>query len=80
MLEYTVETLVHLYDSLNAQVLSAVDQLTEAEQICVCLEDPHKEDFMRARQRLEDRVDKLTKMRDNVEILLERFIEAEVAE
>ncbi len=80
MIEYTIETLVHLYDSLNAQVLSAVQQLTESNQIGICADDPHKEAFEQACQRLEDRVDRLTKMRNNIEILLERLIEAEVAE
>ena len=82
MVEYTVETLVHLYDSLNGQIEIACDDLNDFMNIGF---DPDiRDDVMAeieaAHIRTEKRLKKLTSMRDDVEELLNKILKAEVNE
>ena len=82
MVEYTVETLVHLYDSLNGQIESVQSDLNDFTHIGF---DPNLRDEVRAEvetahTKTEKRLEKLTSMRDDVEELLNKILKAEVAE
>jgi hypothetical protein len=82
MIEYTVETLVHLYDSLNGQIESVQSDLNDFTHIGF---DPNLRDEVRAEIeaahiKTEKRLEKLTSMRDDVEELLNKILKAEVNE
>lgn len=82
MVEYTVETLVHLYDSLNNQIESVQNDLNDFMRIDF---DPNLRDEVRAEieaahAKTEKRLEKLTGMRDKVEHLINKILEAEVNE
>jgi hypothetical protein len=82
MVEYTVETLVHLYDSLNGQIENVQSDLNDFTHIGF---DPNLRDEVRAEIeaahiKTEKRLEKLTSMRDDVEELLNKILKAEVAE
>jgi hypothetical protein len=82
MVEYTVETLVHLYDSLNGQIESVQSDLNDFTHIGF---DPNLRDEVRAEieaahTKTEKRLEKLISMRDDVEELLNKILKAEVAE
>ena len=82
MVEYTVETLVHLYDSLNGQIESAQSDLNDFTHIGF---DPNLRDEVRAEieaahTKTEKRLEKLVSMRDDIEELLNKILKAEVAE
>ena len=81
VVEYSVETLVHLYDSLNSQIESLREDIKEAGNIGLCAEDISAyEAFQNAYEIMLKRADKLEKMRNNVEELLEKILKAEVGE
>ena len=82
MVEYTVETLVHLYDSLNYQIEKVLDTLRDFNKICV---DPHlveeyRDDLEAQQAGVQARLEKLQVMRNNVEKLLDKILKAEVEE
>ena len=82
MVEYTVETLVHLYDSLNSQIEIIQNDLDDFMHIGF---DPNLRDDVRAEieaahTKTEKRLEKLTSMRDDVEELLNKILKAEVNE
>jgi len=82
MVEYTVETLVHLYDSLNDQIEKVLETLRDFNSICV---DPHlaeeyKNDLGIKQHFVQMRLEKLCTMRNNVEELLDKILKAEVKE
>lgn len=82
MVEYTVDTLVHLYDSLNNQIAEVIYNLTEFNKVSI---DPNLVDQCRAEiekehKKATDRLDRLTAMRDDVEELLNKILKAEVNE
>ena len=82
MVEYTVETLVHLYDSLNGQIENVQSDLNDFTHIGF---DPNLRDEVRAEieatyTKTEKRLEKLTSMRDDVEELLNKILKAEVSE
>ena len=82
MVEYTVDTLVHLYDSLNNQIAEVIYNLNEFSKVSI---DPHLVDQCRANiekeyKKATDRLDRLTAMRDDVEELLNKILKAEVNE
>ena len=82
MVEYTVDTLVHLYDSLNYQIESVRSDL--ADFMCTSF-DPNLRDEVRAEieaahTKTEKRLEKLISMRDDVEELLNKILKAEVNE
>lgn len=82
MVEYTVETLVHLYDSLNGQIESVQSDLNDFMHIGF---DPNLRDEVRAEieaahTKTEKRLEKLISMRDDVEELLNKILKAEVSE
>ena len=76
MVEYTVDTLVHLYDSLNYQIESARSDLNEFLSVHF---DPDLRDEVRAEieaahTKTEKRLEKLVSMRDDVEELLNKIL------
>ena len=82
MVEYTVETLVHLYDSLNDQIEKVLETLRDFNSICV---DPHlaeeyRESLESEHRGVQARLEKLSQMRNNVEELLDKILKAEVKE
>jgi len=82
MVEYTVETLVHLYDSLNNQIEGAKNDLNDFMHIGF---DPNLRDEIMAELesahiKTEKRLEKLTGMRDGVEELINKILKAEVNE
>jgi flagellar motility protein MotE (MotC chaperone) len=82
MVEYTVETLVHLYDSLNGQIENVQSDLNDFMRVDF---DPNLRDEVRAEieaahTKTEKRLEKLISMRDDVEELLNKILKAEVAE
>ena len=82
MVEYTVETLVHLYDSLNSQIEAVQNDLNDFMHIGF---DPNLRAEVRAEieavhTKTEKRLEKLTSMRDDVEELLNKILKAEVNE
>ena len=82
MVEYTVDTLVHLYDSLNNQIETVQNDLNDFLHIGF---DPNLRDEVRAEieaahTKTEKRLEKLISMRDDVEELLNKILKAEVAE
>ena len=82
MVEYTVETLVRLYDSLNGQIEKALAALREYNNVSL---DPHlaeeyKESLELEHKSVRARLDKLVQMRNNVEELLDKILKIEVTE
>ena len=73
MAEYTVDTLVHLYDSVNSQIAEAQSDLNDCMQINF---DPttKNEAIDLICERKEKRLEKLYSLRDNVEELLARLL------
>ena len=82
MVEYTVDTLVHLYDSLNEQIESAKSDIAEYLQVSfnLTLSDETRAEVKATRTKAEKRLEKLISMRDNVEELLNKILKTEVAE
>ena len=80
MVEYTVDTLVHLYDSLNNQIAEVIDIISEGNKIGYDpnLAEHYVKELNRQHQILENRLERLNKMRDNVEELLNKILTAEV--
>ena len=80
MVEYSVETLVHLYDSLNDQITDLLDTLHECNSIGYDphLEEHYREEIERQQRKLNDRLSMLGAMREKVEIILNRILTAEV--
>ena len=82
MVEYTVDTLVHLYDSLNAQIVEVIDNLNEFSKVST---DPHLVDQCRADiekeyKKATDRLNRLTDMRNDTEVLLQKILKVERVE
>ena len=82
MVEYTVETLVHLYDSLNGQIEKILNDLRECNS---AITSPNLSTDCRNRLNteikwLDERRIKLTLIRENVEELFSRILKAEVSE
>ena len=82
MVEYTVETLVHLYDSLNNQIESIRSDLDDFNHIGFSpnLTDEYRAEIEAVHRRTEKRFEKLIDMRDDVENLLNKILKAEVSE
>ena len=82
MVEYTVDTLVHLYDSLNYQIESARSDLNEFMQVGLNpdLREEVIAEIEAAHIKTEKRLEKLVSMRDDVEELLNKILKAEVNE
>ncbi len=82
MVEYTVDTLVHLYDSLNGQIERAQSDLNELINVDFSsdLNDSVMAEIEAAHIRTEKRLEKLISMRDNVEELLNKILKVEVNE
>ena len=82
MVEYTVDTLVHLYDSLNGQIEIAQSDLNEFINVDFSsdLSDNVMAEIEAAHLRTEKRLEKLISMRDNVEELLNKIVKVEVNE
>ena len=82
MVEYTVDTLVHLYDSLNNQIAEVIYNLNEFSKVSINpnLADHYHADIEKEYKKATDRLDRLTAMRDDVEELLNKILKAEVAE
>jgi len=82
MVEYTVDTLVHLYDSLNNQIESVQSDLNEFMQVGfdLTLRDEVRAEIEVAHIKAEKRLEKLVSMRDDVEELLNKILKAEVNE
>jgi len=72
MAEYTVDTLVHLYDSVNSQIAEAQSDLNDCMHIDF---DPttKNEAIDLIYKRKEKRLEKLYNLRDNVEEQLNKF-------
>ena len=82
MVEYTVDTLVHLYDSLNEQIESTKSDIAEYLQVSFNLtfSDETRAEVKATRTKVEKRLEKLTSMRDNIEELLNKILKIEVTE
>lgn len=82
MVEYSIKTLVHLYDSLNDQIAGILDTLRDCNSIGYDpnLEEPFRKEIEMRQRKLNDRLDMLTAMREKIEILLNRILTAEVIE
>lgn len=82
MVAYTVETLVHLYDSLNSQIESVQNDLNDFIQVSFSpdLGDEAITEIEAAHLKAEKRLEKLTKMREQVENLLGNILDVEVNE
>lgn len=82
MVEYTVDTLVHLYDSLNEQIESAKSDIAEYLQtgFNLTFSDETRAEVRATRIKAEKRLEKLTSMRDNIEELLNKILKIEVTE
>ena len=79
MVEYSVDTLVHLYDSLNNQIQSLNYDIADCNNVMYSPYDAE------AREKVEEAIDNmlnrrnhLEDMRKNVEILLGKILEVEV--
>ena len=82
MVEYTVDILVHLYDSLNEQIESAKSDIAEYLQTSFNLtfSDETRAEVKATRTKAEKRLEKLISIRDDVEELLNKIVKTEVAE
>ena len=69
MVEYTVDTLVHLYDSLNGQIERAQSDIAEYLQVSFNLtfSDETRAEVKATRTKAEKRLEKLISIRDDVE-------------
>ena len=75
-----VDTLVHLYDSLNNQIESARNEIKDFMQVGVSsdISDEAKAKFEIACTEMEKRFEKLINMRDIVEELLNKILKLEI--
>lgn len=84
MVEYTLDTLVHLFDSLNTQIESAKSDLNryvyDNSDLTFNAEVIPEIKGTRAKDKAEKRLEKLISIRDNVEVLLSNILRTEVAE
>jgi len=82
MVEYTVETLVHLYDSLNNQIDTVRNDLNDFNQagFSPYLREEVRVELEATHTKTEKRLEKLVSMRDKVEYLINKILEAEVNE
>ena len=81
MVEYTLDTLVHLFDSLNTQIESAKSDLNRhVSDLTFNAEVIPEIKTRRARDKAEKRLEKLISIRDNVEVLLSNILRIEVGE
>ena len=81
MVEYTVDTLVKLYDSLNSEIEKIHADLSASYQYDINLVDDHaRAELEKAIKCQETRLNKLAKMRDNIEDILDRIFAIEVQE
>ena len=82
MVEYTVDILVHLYDSLNEQIESAKSDIAEYLQTSFNLtfSDETRAEVKATRTKAEKRLEKLISIRDNIEELLNKILKIEVTE
>jgi len=80
MIEYTLDSLVHLYDSLNNQIEILRNDLSEFNKIGTSqnLTDEYRAEIEEARKRIEKRFEKLTDMRDATERLLHTLLNEEL--
>lgn len=78
MVEYAVDTLVHLYDSLNGQIEVAQNDLKEFANFDLNLLARAKLDAIHTK--IEKRLERLINMRDKVEYLINKILTAEVNE
>ena len=74
-----VDTLVHLYDSLNGQIESAQNEIKDFMQVSTSsnISDEAKAKFETAYTEMEKRFEKLINMRDIVEELLDKSLKSE---
>ena len=77
-----VDTLAHLYDSLNDQIESARNEIKDFMQVGISsdISDEAKAKFETACTEMEKRFEKLINMRDIVEELLDKNLKSETAE
>ena len=77
-----VDTLVHLYDSLNDQIESARNEIKAYTQVGVSsdISAEAKTKFEAAYTELEKRLEKLISMRANIEELLDKILKMGVTE
>lgn len=81
MVEYTLDTLVHLFDSLNTQIESAKSDLNRyVSDLTFNAEVIPEIKGTRTKDKAEKRLEKLISIRDNVEVLLSNILRIEVAE
>lgn len=81
MLEYKIETLVYLYDSLNVQIDKTQEQLNEiAKVITRPIDDEAYQKLIDFRTVMETRFENLVDMRNSVEIVLGKMLAHEAAE
>ena len=81
MVEYTLDTLVHLFDSLNIQIESAKSDLNRyVSDLTFNTEVIPEIKGRRTKDKAEKRLEKLISIRDNVEVLLTNILRIEVAE
>jgi len=82
MVEYTVETLVHLYDSLNDQIEKVLTLLSDYNKALISntLVEECRENLEAQQVGVQARLEKLSQMRNNVEELLDKILKAEVKE
>ena len=75
-----VNTLAHLYDSLNDQIESARNEIKDFMQVGVSsnISDEAKAKFETACIEMEKRFEKLINMRDIVEELLDKSLKSEI--
>ena len=75
-----VDTLAHLYDSLNNQIESTRNEIKDFMQVGVSsdISDEAKAKFEIARTEMEKRFEKLINMRDIVEELLNKILKLEI--
>ena len=81
MLEYKIETLVQLYDSLNTQIDKTQEQLNEiAKVIAKPIDAEAYQKLNDFRTVMETRFENLVDMRNSVEIVLGKMLAHEAAE
>ena len=81
MLEYKIETLVHLYDSLNVQIDKTQEQLNEIAKVIIKpIDDETYQKLNDFRTVMETRFENLVDMRNSVEIVLGKMLSHEAAE
>ena len=84
MVEYTLDTLVHLFDSLNTQIEIAKSDLNRYvyanSDLTFNPEVIPEIKGTRAKDKAQKRLEKLISIRDNVEVLLSNILRIEIAE